>query len=215
MMWFVDDCWTQIYSHDTFGRGIPVSLNMLVESVLAGKRVRVKINLYITDADNLYVRNGHVSALLLGQFSKTSACTCNFSTNVNWIWQIASTTGDVETVRYHIESTINRLSSNDKESITWFVESRPWSNVLTTSSSGIATYGSKAELNSVLQRGCPLRLVVHEEENSYSITEADNIYWRFTLTSTNGNQRAAWWKVGEHSSLPATLENYQMDWIVG
>lgn len=119
----VDDCCTQIYSHDTFGRGIPGSLNMLVESVVAGKRVRVKINSYITDADNLYVRNGHVSALLLGQFSKTSAC--NFSTNVNWIWQITSTTGDVETVRYDIESTINRLSLNDKESFTWFVESRP------------------------------------------------------------------------------------------
>lgn len=40
------------YSHDTFGRGIPGSLNMLVESVVAGKRVRVKINSYITDADN-------------------------------------------------------------------------------------------------------------------------------------------------------------------
>lgn len=245
MMWLVDDCWTQVYSHDTFGRGINGSLDLLVESVLAGKRVRVKINSYITEADNLYVRNGQVSAQLLGQFSKTSAY--NFPTNVYWIWQIASTTGDVETVRYDIGSTINRSSSNDKESITWFVESRPWSKVLTTSSSGIATYGSKANLNTSLQRGSPLRLVVHEEENSYSIIEADNIaiqnsevavqsiryisdengsgriprqfkspaYWRFTLTSTNGNQRVAWWKVGEHSSLPATIENYQVDWIVG
>lgn len=245
MMWFVDDCWTQVYSHDTFGRGINGSLDLLVESVLAGKRVRVKINSYITEADNLYLKNGQVSAQLLGQFSKTSAY--NFPTNVNWIWQIASTTGDVETVRYDIGSTINRSSSNDEESITWFVESRPWSKVLTTSSSGIATYGSKANLNTSLQRGSPLRLVVHEEDNSYSIIEADNIaiqnsevavhsiryisdkngsgriprqfkspaYWRFTLTSTNGNQRVAWWKVGEHSSLPATIENYQVDWIVG
>lgn len=150
-------------------------------------------------------------------------------------------------MRYDIGSTLNRLSSNNKEFITWFVESRPWSKVLTTSSSGIATYGSKAELNTFLQRGSPLRLNVHEEENSYSIIEADNIaiqnsevavqsikyisdengsggiprrfkspaYWRFTLTSTSGNQRAVWWKVAEHSSLPANIENYQVDWIVG
>lgn len=29
-------------------------------------------------------------------------------------------------------------------------------------------------------------------------------YWRFTLTSTDGNQRTVWWKAGEPSSLPAT-----------
>lgn len=66
------------------------------------------------------------------------------------------------------------MTSNDKESITWFVESRPWSKVLTTSSSGIATYGSEANLISSLQRGYLLRLVVYEED-SYSIIEADNI----------------------------------------
>lgn len=79
MMWLVDDCWTQVYSHDTFGSGIHGSLDLFVESVLAGKR----INSYITEADNLYVRNGQVSAQLLRQFSITSAY--NFPTNVNWI----------------------------------------------------------------------------------------------------------------------------------
>lgn len=111
----------------------------------------------------------------------------------------------------------------------------------------MATYGSKTELITFLQRESPLRLVVYEGDNSYSIIEADNTaiqksevavqsiryisdengsggiqrrfkspaYWRFTLTSTNGNQRTTWWKVGEHSSLPATIENYQVDWIVG
>lgn len=51
MMWLVDDCWTQVYSHGTFGRGIHGSLDLLVESILAGKRVRVKINSYITEAE--------------------------------------------------------------------------------------------------------------------------------------------------------------------
>lgn len=141
----------------------------------------------------------------------------------------------------------HRLSWTGKEPISWFVESRPLSKILTTSCSVMATYGSKTELITFLQRGSPLRLVVYEGDNSYSIIEADNTaiqksevavqsiryisdengsggiqrrfnspaYWRFTLTSTNGNQRTTWWKVGEHSSLPATIENYQVDWIVG
>lgn len=40
-------------------------------------------------------------------------------------------------------------------------------------------------------------------------------YWGFTLTSTDGNKRATWWKVGEHNSLTATIGNYQVDWIIG
>lgn len=38
-------------------------------------------------------------------------------------------------------------------------------------------------------------------------------YWGFTLTSTDGKKRATWWKVGEHSSLSATIWNYQVNWI--
>lgn len=39
-------------------------------------------------------------------------------------------------------------------------------------------------------------------------------YLRFTLTSTDGNQRAVLWKVCEHSSLLATIGKYQVDWII-
>lgn len=81
--------------------------------------MRVQIDSYIIDADNPNIRNGHVSAQLLGQLSKLSLY--DFSTNVYWVWQIASTTGDVETVKYSIRSTKNIGYSTDKKSITWFV----------------------------------------------------------------------------------------------
>lgn len=44
-------------------------------------------------------------------------------------------------------------------------------------------------------------------------------YWRFTLTSTDGNKRAAWWKVGEHTSLTSTMYNRELpsgldNWLI-
>lgn len=68
--WSGDDCWTQAYSNDYSGREINGSLDQLVQADLAGKRVRVQIDSYIMDTDTLYIRNGHVSAQLLGQLTK-------------------------------------------------------------------------------------------------------------------------------------------------
>lgn len=65
----------------------------------------------------------------------------------------ASTTGDVETVRYSIGSTENIGYSADKKSTTWFVESRSWSKVLSTSGTGSVARGSKASLITALQTG--------------------------------------------------------------
>lgn len=245
MEWFVDDCWTLAYSHNSSGHETDGSLDLLVGAVLAGRKVRVKMGSYIVEPENLYIRNGHVSAQLLGHLSKNTIF--DFQTDVYWYWQIVSTTGDVETVRYNIGSTQNRGNSADKQAISWFIETRPWSNVLSTSSTGSVTHGSKADLVTAVQAGSQLRLVVHEAVDSFSIIEADNIaiensevaaqsiryisdengssgiprrfktppYWKFSLTSTDGNQRAVWWKVGEHTSLPATTEKYPVDWIVG
>lgn len=117
--------------------------------------------------------------------------------------------------------------------------------MLSTTGTGSVARGSKAILITALQTESPLRLVVHETTDSYSIIEADNVaiensevaaeviryisdenesaeiprrfrspaYWGFTLTSTEGNQRAAWWKIGENTSLTATMGNYQVNWI--
>lgn len=205
--------------------------------------MRVQIDSYIIEENNLNIRNGHVSTQSLWQLSKLSLY--DFCTNVNLTWQIASTTGDVETMRYSIGSTENKGHSTDKKSITWFVESKSWSKVLSTSGTGSVARGSKASQITALQTGSLLRVVVHDATDSYSIIEAVKIaienseeaakviryisdenesaeiprrfrspvYWEFTLTSTDGNQRAAWWKVGEHTSLSATIGNYQVDWI--
>lgn len=80
MEWLVDDCWTHAYSNDHSGHMIKGSLDLLLQAVLGGKRVRVQMNSYIIDADNLNIRNGHISTQPLGQLSLLSLY--DFSTNV-------------------------------------------------------------------------------------------------------------------------------------
>lgn len=72
MEWFVDDCWTLAYSHNSSGHETDGSLDLLVGAVLAGRKVRVKMGSYIVEPENLYIRNGHVSAQLLGHLSKNT-----------------------------------------------------------------------------------------------------------------------------------------------
>lgn len=126
--------------------------------------MRVQIYSYIIEEDNLNIRNGHVSTQALGQLSKLSLY--EFCMNVNLTWQIASTTGDVEIMRYSIGSTENKGHSTDKTSITWFVESKSWSKVLSTSGTGSVASGSKASLITALQTGSLLRVVVHDTTDS-------------------------------------------------
>lgn len=76
---------------------------------------------------------------------------------------------------YDVGSNNHRVKLVNKKKITWFVESWSWYVVLSTSGTGTATFGSKAGLITVLQTVSPLRLVVHEAADSYSIIEADNI----------------------------------------
>lgn len=126
--------------------------------------MRVQIYSYIIEEDNLNIRNGHVSTQALGQLSKLSLY--DFCMKVNLTWQIASTTGDVEIMRYSIGSTENKGHSTDKTSITWFVESKSWSKVLSTSGTGSVASGSKASLITALQTGSLLRVVVHDTTDS-------------------------------------------------
>ncbi|XP_061188254.1 uncharacterized protein LOC133196360 [Saccostrea echinata] len=245
MQWFVDNCWTLAYSHNQDGHRLDGSLDFLVGAVLSGRRVRIKIgDTYMVETDNLYVRNGHVSAQLLGHLSKDGAF--SFQSDVYWYWQIASTTGNVETIRYNIGSSTSRGDSQGNQSMEWYIETRPWKKVLSTSSTGVVNDGSKSNLINAVQKGSQLRLVIQEAEKSYSIVEADNIaiegnevaaqsiryisdedgtggiprqfkkppFWKFTLTVTDGNRRAIFWKVGEHTSLPNALTKNSVDWIV-
>ncbi|KAL9972372.1 hypothetical protein ACROYT_G018657 [Oculina patagonica] len=66
--WFADDCWKDVFTHDANGVRICGSRQALVSALMSGHRVRFQVpqwNYYTAEADNLSVRNGHVTAQAL------------------------------------------------------------------------------------------------------------------------------------------------------
>ncbi|CAG2250407.1 unnamed protein product [Mytilus edulis] len=149
-------------------------------SILVGKRVRLVYsdNTYGIEADQLVVRNGHVTAQVLGHVSKANLQ--KFQDNAYWYWQNVATTGNVETIRYNVGSHTNRGSSNDRQATKWFIDSRPWVHAYSNSETGVTTHGSKASLIQGVKAGKMLRYIIksttrNQQNNDYiAVFNADN-----------------------------------------
>lgn len=42
IQWILDDCWANVYNHDSSGHNTDGSLDLLVKVVLAGKRAKLR-----------------------------------------------------------------------------------------------------------------------------------------------------------------------------
>lgn len=84
MEWFVDDCWIFVYSYNSFGYEIDGLLDLFVGVVLVGRKVRVKMGLYIVELENFYIRNGYVFVQFLGYLFKNIIF--DFQIDVYWYW---------------------------------------------------------------------------------------------------------------------------------
>lgn len=101
--WFADGCWKDVFVHDAKGVRICGSREALVSALMSGHRVRFQIpewNYYTAEADNLSVRNGHVTAQALKHVSKNGLT--GFHSDAYWFWLMVSTTGTVRATRYNV-----------------------------------------------------------------------------------------------------------------
>lgn len=240
--WFADTCWTLAYKHDRNGANIKGSKDYLKSAILNGHRVKVIRSRYSIEADNVQIKNGEVSAQLLGQVSKASIQ--KFQDNAYWHWQHVSTTGDVNTVRYNVGSKTNRGNDDSKVEVSWYIDTRPWTHVLSTSSSGTATFGSKSTLIDAIKAGSMLRFVIHFGGEKL-VLQADNIalnnggtelaaqtirtisytnenirkfqsnpYWSFSIVTTQGDVKTSKWTVGDHENRGGDSKKAVIDWFV-
>lgn len=92
--WFADTQWKQVYAHTKSGFPLCGSLDELFSAILDGRRVRFQLpdsSAYTAEADNLHIRNGHVTAQalkLVGEKGET-----DFDKKGIWEWLMVSTTG--------------------------------------------------------------------------------------------------------------------------
>ena len=129
--WFADGCWTEVYFHDEKGKRLSGSRQALTSALLSGHRVRFQIpkwNHYAAEADNLSVRNGHVTAQAIKHVSKKGLK--GFQDDAYWYWLMVSTTGTVRATRYNVGEHTHRGDSTDAMKVKWFVDTRSWEELL-------------------------------------------------------------------------------------
>ena len=158
--WFADPCWKLVYMHDTSGRSIVGSRDTLVKAILSGQRVRFQFpdsKFYTAEADNLSIRNGHVTAQALKHVSKASLS--RFQDDAYWYWLMVSTTGTVRAHRYDVGDDRHRGDTTSRYKVKWFIDSRAWQQVLSHDSNGVALAGNTAQLIHAVKNGASVRCV--------------------------------------------------------
>ena len=162
-----------VYSHDGQGREVAGSLSALLEAAQAGHRVKIKIRNYTIEADNIHIKNGHVSAQViwfLAQFSIE-----HFKQKPWWIWEHISTTGFKESALYRLGILPLMYRNVYPVHVSWFVDVKKWKNVFTTDKTGKASQGSKTDLVSSLHAGKKLRLMVSFSKSESMLLGVDNV----------------------------------------
>lgn len=167
--WFTDGCWEEVFSHDANGRELSGSRKLLTSAVLSGHRVRFQIPTwrhYTAEADNLSIRNGHVTAQALKHVSKKSLA--EFQNDAYWYWLMVSTTGSVRATRYNVGEHKHRSNSLNKVEVKWFIDTRPWKKVLANDKSGNVLSGNQSILVQAVKAGADVRCVQGDEITGYA-----------------------------------------------
>lgn len=151
--------------------------------MLSGHRVRFQIpalNYYTAEADNLYVRNGHVTAQALKRVHSTKGLQ-----GASWFWLMVSTTGTVRITKYNVGENKRRGDSTRRLKVKWFVDTRPWEQSLSNDRFGHVLNGNRSSLVQAVRAGAYVRCVIGNKVRGYAY-KAQNV-----ALSPDGNHVAA------------------------
>lgn len=118
--------WTLVYAHDDFGDRTDGDINLLIDAVRNGCRIRLVIEMknyeYAINADNLWIKNSIVYA------QNTSAVSASFKGDrlmfldeSYHFMSIVSTQGDREVIRWNVGEHKKREGvAHNKVAVKWF-----------------------------------------------------------------------------------------------
>ncbi len=154
--WFADTCWKLVFAHDKNGVAKSGSRADLVSAIRNGARVRVQIPSYRTaEADNLSIRNGHVTAQLLQGITEKSLT--RIADDTSWYWQMISTTGKVKSTLYKVGEHKHVSTTSSYQEIRWFIDTKPWTLVYSHDAKGKPLQGSAKDVVRAVQSGAAIR----------------------------------------------------------
>ncbi|HIK28399.1 MAG: hypothetical protein N3E45_00730 [Oscillatoriaceae bacterium SKW80] len=120
--------WRLIYAHDEYGKPTAGNVNLLIDAIRNGHKVRIVIDIkdyeYALDADILWIRNGVVYA------QNTSAVSAAFKgerlvflEDSYYFMTIVNTKGDREVIRWSVgEHRRKDGLAHNKVAAKWFVD---------------------------------------------------------------------------------------------
>jgi len=125
--------WTLAYAHDSNGNRTSGDIEVLIRAIRKGSKVRVLIETpatnpagpydYITEAQILHVRNGVVFATNTLDVSTTFVGDAlRFQEDSFYYMIIASTTGELEQIRWDVGVHTLRGHNQDHVAMKWFVD---------------------------------------------------------------------------------------------
>ena len=166
--WFADPCWKLVFAHDKHGVAKSGSRANLVRAIKNGARVRVQTPSYRTaEADNLSIRNGHVTAQLLKRLSEKSLT--RIANDTSWYWQMISTTGKVMSTLYKVGEHQHVSTTSSYQEIRWYIDTKPWILVYSHNAQGQALHGSEGDVVRAVQSGAAMRgLYESSSRNGYT-----------------------------------------------
>ena len=243
--WLVDDCWTLALVHDGAGQMVRGSLDCLRDAVRKGHRVRVRLpGLHdnVAEADGVLVKNGVVSAYFLSLVSGDNDTLPNISSDhpTHGVWMTVSTSGTVRMRWQKLGSDESgRKMRQVFDEVMWFIDTRPWTLVLSVDARGTVTHGRKVALAEAIKSGASVRFfdwgflgadnlalngndVSVQNNNVLNLRQlpmndfefVNNPYWLFNIVTTKGTRAESRWIYGRHQSRGQTIENHPVDWFV-
>lgn len=154
--WFTDPCWKLVLTHDKNGVAKFGSRVDLVTAIKNGARVRVQISSYRTaEADNLSIRNGHVTAQILKRLSEKNLT--RIADDTSWLWQMVSTTGKVVSTQYKVGEHKHVSTIPSYHEIRWFIDTKPWTLIYSHDAQGKPLQGNENNVVRAVQSGAAIR----------------------------------------------------------
>ena len=151
--WLVDPCWERVFVTNS-GSAEWGSATSLLYYIRKGHKVKAIFQGMSLEADTIFERDNYITAQFVSQVAR-------YRGRMTWVWQLVTTDGHVQTVTNTVGTRRHRIHNEGLERVEWYVDTRPWREVLTQQRDYTLTCGSFADYSSAVKAGQDIRLALH------------------------------------------------------
>ena len=175
MSWYANDCWDHVYDNDENGMAQNgLDINDLRAKASNGHKIKIMYKRTLMNCDEVLLKGDHVCCTCYNKLSKSGLD--EFPSDVYHIPEIVCTNGWINRLLIKIGSNeMGEGNTEERASISWFADVRPWKKVASISKSGVVNSGSKEIFKNAVENGADVRYKVKFSSAYYRIVTPDHI----------------------------------------